>query len=57
VFRIRSINERRTEMKGLWKFIDELFYLRPLELALVAGLVAFVGWGFLVLLFSLEIPK
>lgn len=30
---------------------NEMFYLPPLELALVVFLGAIVGWGFLVLLF------
>lgn len=42
-------------MKNLRKLIDELFYLRPLELAGVALLMTFVFWGFFILLFSLEV--
>lgn len=44
-------------MKGLWKLLNEMSYLRPLELAGVAMLVTFVFWGFFILLFSLEMPK
>lgn len=42
-------------MKNLRKLIDELFYLRPLEIAVGAMLVTFVLWGFFILLFSLEV--
>ena len=42
-------------MKNLRKMFNNLFYLRPLELAGMALLMTFVCWGFFILLFSLEV--
>ena len=41
--------------KKLQKLFDELFYLVPLEVAMLAALITFVFWGFWILLFSLEV--
>ena len=41
--------------KKLQKLFDEMFYLAPLEVAMLAALITFVFWGFWILLFSLEV--
>ena len=41
--------------KKLQKLFDEMFYLAPLEVAMLAALISFVFWGFWILVFSLEV--
>jgi hypothetical protein len=42
-------------MKELRKLINEIFYLTPLQMVVVAVLTSFVFWGFLILIFSMEV--
>lgn len=42
-------------MKGLRKLVNEMFYLTPPQMVVVAVLASVVFWGFLILIFSLEV--